>query len=269
MPDNSAKNLELLKLIATNIVYLRKKSGMTQDELAEASGIDRTYIGYIENAKNNITLSKLNDIAEALKVPVETLFKGADLDLDAMEDIDRLNFLFPFIREYQRLADKHLINDVFQDNGGKLLQVLVVTSLLNLDGREGNDAVDTNGNEYELKSVNKLLTKSFSTHHHLNPAILKKYRKVDWIFAIYSGIECESIYLVKPAKLEPYFKAWEAKWAVSGDINNPKIPVKFVMTHGKLLFSMPEDKKLKRIEFTGKAKSNKKAPIGPKIPKKK
>lgn len=97
----------------------------------------------------------------------------------------------------------------------------------------------------------------------MNPVILKKYRKVDWIFAIYSGIECESIYLVKPSKLETYFKAWEEKWKVSGDINNPKIPMKYVMDNGKLLFKMPDDKKLTRVEFTGKAKKKKKTPVGP------
>ena len=34
------------------------------------------------------------------------------------------------------------INDVFQDNGGKLLQVLLITGLKDIPGREGNDAVD-------------------------------------------------------------------------------------------------------------------------------
>jgi hypothetical protein len=41
-----------------------------------------------------------------------------------------------------------------------------------LSGREGNDAVDANGREYELKSVNIELTSAFSTHHHMNPTII-------------------------------------------------------------------------------------------------
>jgi Restriction endonuclease PvuII len=57
--------------------------------------------------------------------------------------------------------------------------VLLITGLKNLEGREGNDAVDEAGHEFELKSVNLSLTKSFSTDHHLNPEILKKYRAVE------------------------------------------------------------------------------------------
>lgn len=84
------------------------------------------------------------------------------------EAITKFNKLFPYIREYQKLAkDFANIEDVFQDNGGKLLQVLLVTNLQNLtDSREGNDAKDSAGFEYELKSVNTILTKSFSTNHH-------------------------------------------------------------------------------------------------------
>ena len=37
-------------------------------------------------------------------------------------DAKKLEELFPYIREYQKLAAAHGINDIFQDNGGKLLQ---------------------------------------------------------------------------------------------------------------------------------------------------
>ena len=153
-----------------------------------------------------------------------------------------LDRLFPYIRQYQELASKHGIRDIFQDNGGKLLQVSLITGLRILPSREGNDAVDKQGNEYELKSVNMLLTQSFSTHHHMNRTIIAKYRQVDWIFAVYRGIELVSIYRLTPADLEPFYRRWEAKWhAESGkDINNPKIPLTFVMMeHGELIFQAP------------------------------
>jgi len=53
-----------------------------------------------------------------------------------------LDRLFPYIRRYQKLASKHGIHDIFQDNGGKLLQVSLITRLRILPSREGNDAVD-------------------------------------------------------------------------------------------------------------------------------
>jgi hypothetical protein len=158
--------------------------------------------------------------------------------LKAHVDKKELDRLFPFIRQYQSLASRHGIDDVFQDNGGKLLQLLLTTGLTVIAGREGNDARDAAGREYELKSVNLLLTRSFSTHHHMNPVILAKYRKVRWLFGIYHGIELQRIYLLKPDRLEPYFSKWEQKWHDAGgkDINNPKIPVKFVEENGDLVF---------------------------------
>ena len=156
--------------------------------------------------------------------------------MPAHADTAALEKLWPAIREYQALATKHGIRDIFQDNGGKLLQVLLITGLLAMDSREGNDARDADGNEYELKSVNTLLTQSFSTHHHMNPVILAKYRKVVWFFAVYQGIELQAIYRMTPERLEPYFTKWEQKWHADGgkDINNPKISVKFVRENGEL-----------------------------------
>jgi len=152
-----------------------------------------------------------------------------------------LDRLFPYIQQYQELATKHGIRDIFQDNGGKLLQISLVTGLRILPNREGNDAVDEQGNEYELKSLNILLTQSFSTHHHMNPIIIAKYRLVDWIFAVYRGIELVSLYRLTPTDLEPFYQRWEAKWHAAGgkDINNPKIPLAFVVAHGKLIFQAP------------------------------
>lgn len=153
-------------------------------------------------------------------------------------DKEKLNALFPYIQEYQILAEQHGINDIFQDNGGKLLQVILTTSLQVLAGREGNDAKDEQGNEYELKSVNTLLTKNFSTHHHMNPSIIAKYRQVDWIFAVYEGIELMEIFLLTPEQLEPFYSKWEKKWYADGnkDINNPKIPLSYVRQNGKLIY---------------------------------
>src|SRR5262249_12232062 len=125
-----------------------------------------------------------------------------------------------------------------QDNGGKLLQALLVLKLHRLERREGNDAVDDQGREYALKTVNIRLTQSFSTHHHLNPVILTKYRTVEaWFFSIYEDIELREIYKMSPAQLEPYFQKWEGVWKERRrDLNNPKVPVKFVQQEGILVY---------------------------------
>lgn len=248
---------EILRVIARNVVQYRKQLGLTQEDLAYRADIDRTYIGYIENAKQNISTEKLCAIARTLKVDVADLLKRetqpqivADPEV-AYGAIEVFNLIYPSLQLLQDLATKNGINDIFQDNGGKLLQVLLITGLSDLPGREGNDAIDKDGNEYELKSVNVSLTKSFSTHHHMNPIIIGKYRKVDWIFAVYRGIEILEIYKLTPEKLEPYYTKWEEKWHRDGgrDINNPKIPLKYVREVGELLYESDGTGKIRRIEL--------------------
>ena len=159
------------------------------------------------------------------------------------KDLAEFERLFPYIQECQDLANKHGISDIFQDNGGKLLQVLLITGLEVLPGREGNDARDKDGNEYELKSVNTLLTSSFSTHHHMNHIIIKKYKQVDWIFAVYEGIKLMEIYRVTPSDLNFYYSRWENKLIKEGitHINNPKIPLKYVEQHGTQIYMAEQE----------------------------
>ena len=152
-------------------------------------------------------------------------------------DLAIFNELYESVLKLQELASRHGSDDIFQDNGEKLLQVPLITGLEALPGREGNDARDFTGKEYELKSVNILRTKSFSTHHHINPTIIAKYREVDWIFAVYEGIKLRSIYVLAREDLEAYYTRWENKWHSEGgkDISNPKIPLKYVVEHGELI----------------------------------
>lgn len=149
-------------------------------------------------------------------------------------DWEKLEALMPTVREFQALAVEHGVDDIFQDNGGKILQMLLALNLQSIPGREGNDAVDVDGREYELKGVNIWLTASFSTNHHINIPIINKYRQVCWVFAIYEGIEMRRAYFVSADKLEIYFSAWEQKWQHNEkDINNPKVPLQFVLDNGE------------------------------------
>lgn len=232
MPEKTPKSRIVF---AANLRKYRLKKNLSQEDLADLANLHRTYVGSVERAERNISIDNMEKLANALDCAVPELLIE---NLEDSSDKETLEKLFYYVRQYQLLADKHGIGDIFQDNGGKLLQVLLTSGLKILPGREGNDAVDENGREYELKSVNINLTKGFSTNHHLNPTIIRKYRSVDWLFAIYEGIELVSIYLLTPEDLEIYFSSWEQKWHNSGgkDINNPKIPVKYVIENGKIIF---------------------------------
>lgn len=161
------------------------------------------------------------------------------------DNIELIEELYPSIEKYQHLAKEYSIEDIFQDNGGKLLQVLAMLGLENIPDRQGNDAVDRYGNEYELKSVNlDKRSPQFTTHHHLNIERLNKYRSIGWIFATYEGIDIREIYYSPPERIEnPYFTRWEEKLKrkiqdpdEDNHLNNPKISVSHVRNVGNKLF---------------------------------
>lgn len=52
---------------------VRKGKGISQERLAEMAGIDRSYMGNIERGEKNITLKKVYEICDALKVDIKEL----------------------------------------------------------------------------------------------------------------------------------------------------------------------------------------------------
>ena len=64
----------LYKLLGTRIKYLRENKGLTQDKLAEKSGLSIDYIGKIEVNINKPGLRALIKIASALDVHIKELF---------------------------------------------------------------------------------------------------------------------------------------------------------------------------------------------------
>ncbi|CDE92331.1 MAG: helix-turn-helix transcriptional regulator [Candidatus Gastranaerophilaceae bacterium] len=65
----------LLEKLAKRIKELRKKNGFTQDELAFRANIERSTLGNIETAQNDVTLTKVNQIAKAFDLTISDLLK--------------------------------------------------------------------------------------------------------------------------------------------------------------------------------------------------
>lgn len=65
----------LLKEFGLKVQQKRKELGISQEELAYRAGFHRTYIGMIERAERNITLSNLKRLADALQMKIKDLFE--------------------------------------------------------------------------------------------------------------------------------------------------------------------------------------------------
>lgn len=62
------------KQFGQSVQDLRKQKGLTQEDLAEEVGVDRSYMGFIERGEKNPTLDKVMKIADALDVDAADLF---------------------------------------------------------------------------------------------------------------------------------------------------------------------------------------------------
>jgi transcriptional regulator with XRE-family HTH domain len=56
----------------------RESAGMSQEALAEESGLHRTYISLVERGRRNITVDALTQVAEALGVYASRLISDAE-----------------------------------------------------------------------------------------------------------------------------------------------------------------------------------------------
>jgi transcriptional regulator with XRE-family HTH domain len=60
--------------LGKTIQRIRKGRGLSQEALAEAVNISRTHMGHIEQGRRIPSITLLDNIASALKVPIRELF---------------------------------------------------------------------------------------------------------------------------------------------------------------------------------------------------
>ncbi len=70
--------MNIKKRFGLTVRRLREKQGWSQEKLAEITGLHRTYISGIERGTRNPTIMIVEQIANALKVPIADLFGKAD-----------------------------------------------------------------------------------------------------------------------------------------------------------------------------------------------
>lgn len=70
--------MSLLHIFACNVNKLRIQQGLTQEKLAELSGLHRTYISLLEREQRNISLQNIERIANALHVDPYELLIGKE-----------------------------------------------------------------------------------------------------------------------------------------------------------------------------------------------
>lgn len=65
----------ITKIVGDNVRRAREAIGVSQEELGDRAGIDRTYVSGVERGVRNPTVKVLARLAEALAVPAAALLK--------------------------------------------------------------------------------------------------------------------------------------------------------------------------------------------------
>lgn len=62
------------RTFATRMKERRTELGMSQEKLAESTGLHRTYVGSVERGERNVSIDNMERIAEALDVSLGEFF---------------------------------------------------------------------------------------------------------------------------------------------------------------------------------------------------
>lgn len=159
------------------------------------------------------------------------------------QDIQRLDNLLMSFDDYAKLASEYNIPDIFTHNGGKTLQILVRLGIKGLTGITGNDAIDEEFVEYEIKTLDResrrLRTVNkqclFSIAYTLTEELLDRYKKAIWIFGVFEKHNLKEIYKIHPKFLENrYFDHWSDNLHLKG----VKISLDFIQDNGQLMYKI-------------------------------
>ena len=80
-PDRSQRAKELLQALARRLRTLRERQGLTQEDFAARCGISVSFASLLERGERSPSYETLMQVAKALEVPVQELFRdGPSLD---------------------------------------------------------------------------------------------------------------------------------------------------------------------------------------------
>jgi ribosome-binding protein aMBF1 (putative translation factor) len=76
MKNEMINEQDILLTFGHRVREIRKSLGLSQEQLAEACALDRTYIGGIERGERNVALRNIQILARALGVSISKLTEG-------------------------------------------------------------------------------------------------------------------------------------------------------------------------------------------------
>ena len=67
-------NKDTVQKLGLKIRIERQQQKISQEKLAELANLNRNFVGMIERGETNVTVKNLENIANALNIPIQELF---------------------------------------------------------------------------------------------------------------------------------------------------------------------------------------------------
>jgi len=84
----SDRNLQIKYAIGKVVKALRLKRDLSQEDLAFACDVDRSYISMIEVGRNEPSVSKIFDICQGLKIKPSDFIRLVEAEMEKLENDD-------------------------------------------------------------------------------------------------------------------------------------------------------------------------------------
>lgn len=78
MATVASNDSQLRQILAENLRHFRKAQGLSQEALADAAGLHRTFVGAVERSERNISLSNISKLASALSMSAARLLQAPE-----------------------------------------------------------------------------------------------------------------------------------------------------------------------------------------------
>jgi len=107
------------KTISENLARIRKNKGLSQRDLANATGISQRMIAHYENHITNPSIEKLNDLSKALQVDTLDLLGVGHPSRSGSANIE------PDVRPVKRFQKLLLLNPIDRSQVYKMIDLLL------------------------------------------------------------------------------------------------------------------------------------------------
>lgn len=111
---------QLGKIVGNNIRQIRKTKNLTQEELAEKSGLQTSYLAGVERGDRNFTISTLEKIILGLEILPDDLFK-----VDTYSKLEKNDIILKFTNDLQNKSKDeinliiNITNEIFRTYKGQ------------------------------------------------------------------------------------------------------------------------------------------------------